>query len=142
MARAAARRPRPPPRPARRCRCGSRGPGLALTKARKPWAADEVRQLAGHPVQRTDDGGYCCTICGWVWKRKPQNRTECPGLPRYVKGTVPEHLKTERQLRKDDRVEPTGPAVAVLYLPYQSGVGFIPLYRTESAAAWLWLRVC
>jgi hypothetical protein len=101
---------------------------LALAEARRPWAPDEVRQIAGHLVQRAEDGTYYCTVCGWVWKRKPRTETACPGLPRYVKGTVPEHLKTERQLRQDDRVAPTGPAVAVLHLRYQSGVGFIPLY--------------
>jgi hypothetical protein len=87
-----------------------------------------VRQITGHLVQRTDEGAYCCTVCGWVWKRKPRTETQCPGLPRYVKGTVPEHLKTERQLRQDDHVAPTGPVVAVLHLRSQSKVGFIPLY--------------
>lgn len=87
-----------------------------------------MHEIAGHPVQRTDDGTYRCTVCGWVWKRKPRTETTCPGLPRYVKGTVPPHLKTERQLRQDERVAPTAPAVAVLHLRYQSGVGFIPLY--------------
>lgn len=100
----------------------------ARAKARRPWAPDEVHEIAGHLVQRAPEGGYRCTVCGWAWARKPRTETRCPGLPRYVKGTVPPHLKTERPLRQDDRLAPTAPAVAVLHLCYQSGVGFIPLY--------------
>ncbi|HEU4325417.1 MAG TPA: hypothetical protein VFS21_19895 [Roseiflexaceae bacterium] len=100
----------------------------ARAEARRPWEPGEVRQLAGHPVERTEDGGYRCSVCGWVWNRKPQTTTECPGMPRYVRGSVPDHLKTERQLRQDDRVAPTAPAVAVLHLRHQHGMDYVPLY--------------
>lgn len=100
----------------------------ARAEARRPWTPGEVRQLAGHPVERTEDGSYRCTVCGWGWKRKPQTTTECPGMPRYVRDSVPSNLKTERQLRQQDRVAPTAPAVAVLHLRHRNGMDYIPLY--------------
>lgn len=56
-----------------------------------------------------NDAGWYCEACKLQWKGKP--RAECPGVPYY--NQIPSHLKTERDLNKEN-LKPTASPVGVI----------------------------
>lgn len=69
--------------------------------------------LISHQLTRLETGRYYCSVCGKSWIKAP--RSTCPGVTIYSYKSVPNHFKTERQLKQ----------LGLKLAPHQRPVGVI-----------------